>query len=265
MNVSRGGYYDWLKRPESERSKQNKTLLKKIIDVHQRSRKIYGYPRIHQELIAQGETSGRHRIARIMQNAGIKSKMAKRFRRAKEAKHREGIQPNLLDRQFNAARPNQRWVSDISMIPTQSGWLHLAVVMDLYSRAIVGWSMSASMSCELIKDALQMALSWRKRTGTLLHHSDQGSQYRSAEYQRVLKENDIQSSMSGKGNCYDNAAMESFFHSLKVEWVYHEKYRNQNEAKRSIFEYIEIFYNRKRRHSTISYKAPFEFEKLCFN
>ncbi len=197
-----------------------------------------------------------------MKESNIRAKAAKRFRRAYESKHREGIQANLLNRQFTVSKPNTVWVSDITMIPTKMGWLHLATVMDLYSRGIVGHAMSNTTTTTLIKDALKMALNQRKRTGALLLHSDQGSQYRSSEYQTMLKENNIIASMSRKGECHDNAVMESFYHTLKTELVYHERYDSYKEAKASLFDYIEIFYNRQRSHSTLGYRAPFEYERV---
>lgn len=197
-----------------------------------------------------------------MKESNIRAKAAKRFRRAYESKHREGIQANLLNRQFTVGRPNTVWVSDITMIPTKVGYLHLATVMDLYSRCIVGHAMSSTMTTKLVKDALQMALDQRKRAGALLLHSDQGSQYRSSEYQNMLKENNIIASMSRKGECHDNAVMESFYHTLKTELVYHERYDSHKEAKASLFDYIEIFYNRQRSHSTLGYRSPFEYERV---
>jgi transposase InsO family protein len=263
MEVSASGYYDWLKRPQSDRSKQNQALLEKIKQIHRASRAIYGYPRVYQALAAQGESCGKHRVARLMRQSGIRSKVAKRYRRSYESKHREGIHANRLQRQFNADKPNQKWVSDISLIPTQSGWVYLAVVMDLYSRAVIGWSMNCQMKSDLVKGALQMALDNREINKKLLLHSDQGSQYRSADYQQLLSDNGITCSMSRKGNCWDNAVVESFFQSLKTEWVYHYRYQNQTQAMQSIFEYIEVFYNRQRLHSTINYLAPLEYEKTA--
>ena len=169
---------------------------------------------------------------------------------------------NVLNRQFKVSTPNSVWVSDITMIPTKAGYLHLATVMDLYSRRIVGYAMSSTMTTVLIKDALQMALDQRKRKGSLLLHSDQGSQYRSSEYQNMLKENNIIASMSRKGECHDNAVMESFYHTLKTELVYHERYNSHKEAKASLFDYIEIFYNRQRSHSALGYQSPFDYERI---
>ena len=262
MEVSSSGYYEWLNGPESERSKQDKRLLKKIHVAHRNSRETYGYPRIHADLLDQGERCGRKRIYRLMRDNGIQAKMAKKQRRGSEARHFEGFKDNVLNRQFYAENPNQRWVSDITMVPTQAGWLYLAVVMDLYSRAVVGWAMGQKMTTTLVNDALVMALWRRGNPKGVLVHSDQGSQYRSTDYQALLKKNGLECSMSRKGNCWDNAAMESFFHTMKTELTHHKRYRKQSEAKQYIFEYIEVFYNQKRRHSYLEYRAPFEYEKL---
>lgn len=263
LNVSKSGFYDWLNGPESERSKRDKILLEKIKESHLRSRGTYGSPRIHQDLKAQGERCGEKRVARLMSENEIQAKMVRKQRVKQENTKMDGIdgQKNLLARDFMAESPNSRWVSDMTFIPTGEGWLYLAVIMDLYSRAIVGWAMDSSMTVELVKDALHMALFRRKIKSRLLLHSDQGAQYRSFDYLSEFEKYGIQCSMSRKGNCLDNAAMESFFHTLKTELTHHENYRTRSQAKSSIFEYIEMFYNTKRRHSTINYLSPFEFER----
>ena len=262
MEVSKSGYYTWLNQPPSERSKQDKALIKKIRLVHSKSRKTYGYPRVHAELKEAGETCGRNRVYRLMKENGIQARMAKKQKRSREARHMEGFEDNKLNRRFYALAPNQRWVTDITMIPTRGGNLYLAAVLDLYSRALIGWAMSTKTTTVLIKDALIMALWRRGKPKNVLVHSDQGSQYRSMDYQLLLKEYDLECSMSRKGNCHDNAVIESFFHTLKTELTNNYRYKNCTEAKQSIFEYIEVFYNQKRRHSYLNYKAPFEYEKL---
>lgn len=262
LGVSKSGFYDWLNGPESERSKQDKHLLACIKEIHTDSRETYGAPRIHKELQVQGARCSKKRVQRLMRDNDIRTKAYRRQKRGGIARNDEGIGENKLQRQFHAREPNQRWVSDITMIPTRVGWLHLAVVMDLYSRAIVGWSMNASMTAQLVKDALTMALWRRGKPSGVLVHSDQGSQYQSSDYRDTIAEHGLIPSMSRKGNCWDNAAMESFFHTLKTELTHHERYRNREEAKQNVFEFIELFYNRKRRHSYVGYMAPLEYERL---
>jgi len=262
MKVSRSGYHSWQHKPPSERSKQDKRLVTKIRQIHHNSRRTYGYPRVHAELKDSGETCGRHRVYRLMKSNGLQADMARKQKRSREAKHMEGFEENKLNRRFYAIAPNQRWVTDITTISIRGGYLHLAAVLDLYSRALIGWAMDTRMTTALIKDALTMAL-WRRGTPrNVLVHSDQGSQYRSMDYQMLLKEYDLNCSMSRKGNCHDNAVMESFFHTLKTELTNHYRYKSVEEAKQSIFEYIEVFYNTKRRHSYLNYKAPFEYERI---
>jgi putative transposase len=262
LGVSRSGYHSWLNKPPSERSKQNKALAEKIREIHKQSRETYGYPRIHAELKEAGETCGKNRVYRLMQENGIQAHIARKQKRSREARHMEGFKANMLNRQFYALTPNQRWVSDITTIPVRGGYLHLAAVLDLYSRALIGWAMDTGMTTQLIKDALTMALWRRGKPGKVLVHSDQGSQYRSVDYQLFLEEHGLECSMSRKGNCHDNAVMESFFHTLKGELTNRYRYKSAEEAKQSIFEYIEVFYNQKRRHSYLNYKAPFEYETM---
>lgn len=234
----------------------------KIRQIHERSRKTYGYPRIHAELKDTGESCGKNRIYRLMKENGIQGYVARKQKRSREARHMEGFEDNKLQRQFNAPIPNQRWVADITTITTRSGYLHVAGVLDLYSRALIGWSMDTKMTSELTKNALTMALLRRDKPRKVLVHSDQGSQYRAMDYQLLLSEHDLECSMSRKGNCHDNAVMESFFHTLKSELTNRYSYKNAEEAKQSIFEYIELFYNTKRKHSYLNYKAPFEYESM---
>ena len=259
LGVSRSGYYDWVDRPESARTRRHRALTEKIRQAHQVSRETYGAPRIRKELVETGETVGENTVALLMRRARIVPKTVRKFRVTTDSRKTTPA-PNRLEQQFTAARADERWVSDITFIPTREGWLYLAVILDLFSRAVVGWSMGRRMKSELVTDALRMAMMRRKVRSRLLLHSDQGSQYAAAEYQAMLAEHGIECSMSRKGHCWDNAVAESFFHTLKTELVHHEDYRSRAEAKASIFEYIEVFYNRQRRHSHLGQMAPLAFE-----
>lgn len=260
LEVAASAFYAWLKRPESNRSKENRRLESKIRLIHAESNNIYGSPKIHDALKCQGETCGVTRVAGIMKKAGIKSRTKKKCKTTTNSHHKYPVAPNLLNQNFKASSPNSIWVADITYIWTSEGWLYLATLMDLFSRRIVGWSMSNRMTQTLTIDALKMAISKRKDVNGLIHHSDRGSQYAATAYQKILNDNGILCSMSRKGSCYDNAVMESFFHSLKSEWVYHYRYFTRQQAKTSIFEYIEIFYNRQRSHSYLNYMSPHNFE-----
>lgn len=262
LEVSKSGYYDWLDRPESRRARRHRYLLTKIRQAHIESREIYGAPRIHAELVDQGERVGKNTVARLMRREHIQSKVHKRFVVTTASNHTRKPAANVLSGDFRAARANEKWVSDVTFIPTRKGWLYLAAIMDLYSRMIVGWSMGERNSTELIEGALRMAATHRRDIKGVLLHSDQSVQYASGAYQRVLNDLGILCSMSRKGNCWDNAPMESFFHSLKTEWVGFEDYKTRSEARASIFSYIELFYNRKRRHSAIGYQSPMAYEKI---
>jgi transposase InsO family protein len=261
LEASRSGFYGWLKRPESNRSRRHRYLISKIRQIHLESRQIYGSPRICEELVDQGETVGVNTVAQLMRKGNIESRVHRRFVRTTDSRNTKKPAGNILNRCFSAQLPNQKWVSDVTFIPTRKGWLFLATVMDLYSRLIVGWSMGTSNSAELVENALKMATDRRGRSvkGVLLH-SDQGAQYAAVSYQKLLQELGFVCSMSRKGNCWDNAPMESFFHSLKTEWVVFEDYKTRSEARSSLFSYIELFYNRKRRHSSIGNKSPMAFE-----
>jgi len=259
LGVSRSGYYDWAGRPESARTQRHRALTEKIRYFHQASRDTYGAPRIRQDLLESGEQVGENTVALLMQRAGIVPKTVRKFRVTTDSRKTVPA-PNRLAQQFTVAQPNERWVSDITFVPTREGWLYLAVIIDLYSRAVIGWAMQARMRTELVTDALRMALMRRKVRSPLLLHSDQGSQYAAADYRALLALHGIECSMSRKGNCWDNAAAESFFHTLKTELVHHEDYCSRSEAKASIFEYIEVFYNRQRRHSHLGQMAPLAFE-----
>lgn len=261
LEVSSSGYYDWLDRPESPRSRANRSLATKIALFHKASRCIYGSPRIHEDLLEHGETVGVNRVARLMRKHDIRSKMARKYVITTDSKNTLAPAPDRLQRQFATSRPDVAWVSDTTFIPTRQGWLFLAIVMDLYSRSVVGWSMSEKNNAALVRDALTMALWKRKRPGGVIVHSDQGSTYASGAYHQLLKENNLICSMSRKGECLDNAVAESLFGTLKAEHVDHESYSSRTEARQSLFEYIEVFYNQQRRHSYLGYVSPEEYER----
>lgn len=262
LEVSRSGFYAWLKEAKSKRALANDCLLEKIILVHSNSRNTYGSRRVCYELRSQGESCSRNRVARLMSEHDLRAKTSRKFRATTNSKHNFPVAPNLLNRQFAVAVPNIVWVSDITYIPTEEGWLYLASVMDLYSRKVVGWSMGERMTRELAMDALNMAIRQRKPAAGLIHHSDRGSQYASDDYQSLLSKHGMVCSMSRKGDCWDNAAMESFFGSLKTECTHHRRYHSRSEARRDIFHYMEIFYNCERLHSTLGYRSPAQFELL---
>jgi transposase InsO family protein len=263
LKVSRSGYHAWATRPESRRSRENRALEDKIRVLHAASHGILGAPKIHRDLTDDGVRCGKNRVARIMRKAGIRSRVKRKFKATTNSRHNLPVAPNLLNRDFSVAAPNRTWVGDITYIWTNEGWLYLAIILDLFNREVVGWSASNRMTRQLAIDALQMAVGRRHPDKGLLHHTDRGSQYASADYQKVLKEHGMVCSMSRKGNCYDNAVAESFFGRLKAEWVNHYRYVSRPEAIQSLFYYIEIFYNRKRRHSTIDYLTPQEYGELA--
>lgn len=261
LQVSRSGYHAWCKRPPSIRQYRHEALAERIWQVHQTNRGVYGSPRVYQVLQAAGERVCENTVAKIMREQGLQAKSKHRFvPRTTDSGHGKPVAPNVLDRQFTADAPNRRWVADITYIPTREGWLYLAGVLDLYSRKVVGWSMADHLGWELVADALDMGLWRRQPRKGLLHHSDRGVQYACDDYQGLLERHGITVSMSGVGNCYDNAAMESFWATLKTELVHHEQYATRDDARRSIFEYIEVFYNRKRIHSSLGYVSPEAFE-----
>lgn len=266
LEVSRSGFYAWLVRRESDRAREDRRLSILIRGIFAESRGIYGVPRVHKTLQQRGVRCSRKRVARLMQEAKLRSKTRRRFRvKTTDSKHDHPIAPDRLGRDFSAKAPNEVWASDITYIPTDEGWLYLASIMDLFSRRIVGWSMSATLHASIAGEALRMAIEQRQPPIGLIHHSDRGVQYASAEFRAILAEHGVVASMSRKGNCYDNAAKESFFHTLKTELVNHERYRTRNEARASVFEYIEVFYNRFRLHSTLGYQAPADFERRRAN
>jgi putative transposase len=258
LRVSTSGYYAAHNRPPSACSRRQTTLISHIRAAHAASRDTYGAPRIHAELSAQGIACCENTVAKLMRQAHIMPKAIRRFRVTTNSRNTKAS-PNLLDRVFQADRPNACWLSDVTFIPTREGWLYLAAILDLYSRAIVGWAMSKSLDAKLAVDALNMAINQRG-SGPAILHSDQGSTYATGEYRMLLAKHAIRQSMSRKGDCWDNAPMESFFHTLKTELVMHCDYKTRDQARASLFEYMEVFYNRQRRHSTIRYDAPLAFE-----
>jgi transposase InsO family protein len=264
LKVSRSGYYAWRTRPVSAREMANRKLANKIEAVYNESDGTYGSPRIHSELNAQGVVCGKNRIARLMMLRGLCAKQHRRYRATTKRNRDHRAAPNLLKRNFTTERPNQVWLSDITYIPTQEGWLYLAAVLDLYARRIVGWAMADRMTSDLTLTALRMALRQRQPKLALLHHSDQGSQYTDGQYQALLKEYGIQVSMNGAGTWYDNSPMESFFGTLKSERVHHLVYRAHQEARTDLFQYIEGFYNPRRRHSSLGYLSPADYENLYY-
>jgi putative transposase len=261
LEVSRSGYYAWQRRPDSDRAIRREELAIQIQRVHADNRRVYGSPRIYRELKAQGQNVCENTIADIMKERKIRAKTKRKFvPRTTDANHDQPVARNVLDRQFQAELPDQKWAVDITYIPTGEGWLYLAGVIDLCSRKIVGWSMADHMETSLVSQALTMALVHRQPEQGLLHHSDRGVQYASDDYRRLLQTHGMEISMSGKGDCWDNAVMESFWSTLKTELVHHEQFATHEEARAAIFEYIEVFYNRKRRHSSLDYQSPEAFE-----
>lgn len=260
LGVSRSGYYAWKERKPSRRARVDEVMLVEIQAIFQQSRKTYGSPRIHAYLCRKGYVCGRNRVSRLMQQHQMVAKRAhKRHPTTTQQHPGDRTAPNLLNREFSASKPNQKWVCDITYIGTGEGWLYLAVVMDLYSRLVVGWAMREQIDTELVEGAWKMALLNRHPPAGLLHHSDRGSQYTSETYRGQLAELECQVSMSRTGNCYDNAAMESFFATLKAECA-NKVFKNKLEASSTIFEFIEGWYNRQRLHSTLDYLSPVEFE-----
>jgi putative transposase len=260
LRVSPSGYYAWSVRGAGEREIDDARLIDKIRGIYEASKGVYGVRRIYRQLLADGERCSRNRIARLMRKCGIKAKRRLKYRVTTDSKHNFPVAENLLDRQFFSAGPNQVWASDITYIWTLEGWLYLAAVIDLHSRMVVGWSMSKRLDRGLVLDALSMATGRRNPGPGLIHHSDRGSQYASNDYQAALDRRSMLCSMSRKGDCWDNAVAESFFATLKTERVHHRLYRSRAEARRDIFEYIEVFYNRVRLHSTLGYLSPAQFE-----
>ena len=260
LGISRSGYYAWRNRKPSQREHCNQILINHIHQVYKQSRKIYGSPRVHAQLIKQGIGCNQKTVAKYMRQNGLKGQRKYRKVVTTNSKHEFPVAPNLLKREFQAERPDQKWVGDITYIRTAEGWLYLAGVLDLFSRKLVGWEMSSTIDADLVEKALRMALYQRQPIFGLLHHSDRGSQYASHQIRNILAANKIQVSMSRRGDCYDNAVMESFFGTLKNEWVHHQKYQTRSQARTDIFHYIEGFYNTVRLHSSLGYLSPNEFE-----
>jgi transposase InsO family protein len=261
LGVSRGGYYAWRSRPAGPAAARRERLVAEIRAAHAEARSVYGSPRVHRELAARGVACCENTVARLMRRHGIRSAAVRRFTpRTTDSRHGRPVARNVLAREFHPERPDAAWAADITYIPTAEGWTYLAAVIDLFSRKVVGWATADHLRSELPLEALRMALAHRRPTGELLHHSDRGSQYAGDAYQALLAEHEIEPSMSRPGNCWDNAVMESFFGTLKRELVHRESYADQEGARRSLFEYIEVFYNRRRRHSTLGYRSPTEFE-----
>ena len=261
LKVSRSGYYAFRGRGKSMRQLANERILAAIKEAHKESRRIYGSPRITDALRDGGIRCSENRVARLMRANGITAKMKRKFKATTDSNHNLPVAKNLLNRQFKVDRPNKVWVSDITYIWTTEGWLYLAVILDLFSRQIVGWAMSDKITQDIVINAFSQALWRRKPKAGLMFHSDRGSQYAADGFRSLLAGRGFIQSMSRKGNCYDNAVAESFFHTLKTEVIYHEKYLTRDQARQSIFEYIEMFYNRKRKHSTLGYRSPWEFEQ----
>ncbi len=264
--VSRSGFYRWSRGAESKRATENRLLLDNIQCIYEAAKGRYGSPRITAELRDQGYACSRPRVARLMRKHAIRARTRRKFKVTTDARHTYPVAPNLLKQVFWTDGPNRVWASDMTYIPTLEGWLYLTVVMDLYHRKIVGWSMSERMpATDTTIPAFQMAVKGCQPLPGLVFHSDRGAQYACDQFVALLNRSKAIQSMSGNGNCYDNAVVESFFHTLKTELVYHETYRTREEAKRSLFEYMEGFYNRSRRHSTLGYKSPVEYEYLGLN
>ena len=261
LGVSTSGYYAWYRRPASQRSLKNEQLVATIRSIHRTIDRSYGSPRIHAELLSQGNVCGLNRVARLMRREGLVSRTTVRFRSLTKAGKREPAADNVLNRQFAVTEPNRVWASDITYIPTGEGHLYLAVVLDLHNRQVVGWAMTSRLNSDLVTSALEQALRRRSVRPGLMHHSDRDCLYQSAAYKHLLAEYGMVSSMSRKGNCYDNACVESFFGSLKNELVAFERFLTRDKAKQKIFEWIEVFYNRIRRHSTLGYMSPVDYKK----
>jgi len=260
LEVSTAGFYAWAKRPESERALENRKLVTEIHAIHAESRRTYGSPRVLVELRARGHDVGKNRVARLMSENGIEARRKKKFRRTTDSRHDHPVAENVVARNFKTSMPNEVWVTDITYIWTREGWLYLAAILDLFSRRVVGWAASASLHRDLVFDALDEALRSRNVRPGLVHHSDRGCQYASHDYRGRLDANGIVCSMSRKGDCWDNAVAESFFATLKGELVDRADFATRAEAVNALFDYIEVFYNRQRRHSSLGYATPAEFE-----
>lgn len=263
LEVSRSAYYSWCNRLPSARQVEAQILADQISEIHDMSRRTYGSPRIHAELTGRGVSVSPNRVARIMRKIKIKAKTKGRFKTTTDSKHNLPVAPNLLNQNFKADQPDRIWCADLTYLRTMEGWVYLAVIIDLFSRRIVGWSMRDNMRKGLVLEALEMALKARNPGSETIHHSDRGSQYCSDAYRRRLDAHGIRASMSRKGNCYDNAVVESFFHTLKTEHVYFQTFFTKEQARQSVFEFIEVFYNRIRIHSGLDFKSPVRYEQMA--
>ena len=267
FEVSRSGYYTWKNRTVSSRQMKQQELTQAMKEIHQETREVYGSPRMHQELLDRGHEVSENTVAKLMKESGIQAKTRKKFINTTDSNHSRPVAENHLDRQFDTVtKSNEVWLSDITYIWTEEGWLYLAAVLDMYTRKVVGWSMAERMTTDLVVNALRMAVDQEAVSNAdlkeLTLHSDRGSQYASEAYQQMLTSMGITCSMSRKGNCWDNAPMESFFATLKKELVHHERYKTRSEARASLFEYIEVFYNRIRKHSALGYLSPAQFAQV---
>jgi len=263
LQVRPSGYYAWRRRPGSLRARENDRLLEEIREIHSKSRETYGSPRIRAALQDRGYGVSRPRVARLMHKHGIRAKSKRKFKMTTHSKHRYSISPNWVAQNFSTHKPNAVWTSDITYIRTKEGWLYLTVIQDLFNREIVGWAMSSRLTAATTTiPALIQACGRQQPEAGLIFHSDRGIQYACESFRELLSKNKMLQSMSGKGNCYDNAVTESFFHTLKTELTHHEKYQTKIQARQSLFEYIELFFNRKRIHSALGYKTPVEYKML---
>lgn len=260
VGVSSSGYYQWVTRIPSRRAQSDQHLLQQIRQVHRQSRENYGAVKTWRALKALGIDCGKHRVARLRNAYDLLARRRRRFVHTTRSKPRGWVAPNHLNRAFSVAQPNRVWVGDVTFVPTQAGWLYVAVLLDLYSRRVVGWSMSSRNNLRLVLDALTMAIQQRRPGPGLLHHTDRGRLYAAAEYRQILNHHHMIPSMSRKKDCWDNAVAESFFNNLKNELVYYQRYQDQNQARAAIFDYIEVFYNRRRIHQTLGYQSPHDFE-----
>ena len=262
LKISTSGYYDSLKRRPCEQLVRRRSIAQAAAVSYFESNRIYGHRKVHEDLLAEGVICCRETVRRIMRNIGLYSRIKRKFVVTTDSNHALKIAENILNRDFTAKSANQKWAADITYIPTKLGWLYLAVVMDLFSRRIVGWAMSENIDSELVQSAMKMALLYRNPDKGLIHHSDRGVQYAAQDFQDLLDDNKVVCSMSRKGNCWDNACVESFFGNLKAEWVKEKIYETFEDGKKDIFNYIEVFYNRKRRHKTLGYVSPVVYEEM---
>ena len=261
LEVSDSGYYDWRDRPPSDRRQRHQQIAQAAARAHVKNHRVYGYRKVYEELQADGVPCCEDTVRQVMRENGLRSKIKRKFVITTDSDHAEPVADNILNRDFSAERPNEKWVADITYIATAEGWLYLAAVMDLFSRRIVGWATSETIDSALTTSALKMAIEQRGPDAGLIHHSDRGVQYASGDYQDILKECKMTCSMSRKGNCWDNAVMENFFGSVKCEWVENQVFATRQAAKESLFKYIEVFYNRQRRHASLGYVSPAAYEE----